>query len=210
MIEGGDEESAGPTVAGTVDDEEEGDRADRPSKPAPRRRSQSRGRSQSRRPRKRVKSSTFVQDDDDDDESIPAPAPRHTPSYDIYNPPDTHQIVDDDARCALCARRGLPCAIKEVGRACYQCNNTKHACSLVIRRRRSRSRSRAPTAARRSPTPGSSMQPTRTNPPRSTRKRKTRSPSAHPTPMERGRQSVFFFIHFPFYSYSKQHLMEWS
>ena len=47
-----------------------------------------------------MKSSTFVQDDDDHDKSIPAPAPCHTPSYDIYNPPDTHQIVDDDARCA--------------------------------------------------------------------------------------------------------------
>ena len=209
MIEGGDEESAGPTVAGTVDDEE-GDRADRPSKPAPRRQSQSHGRSQSQRPRKRVKSSTFVQDDDDHDESIPAPAPHHTPSYNIYNPPNTHQIVDDDARCALCARHGLLCAIKEVGHACYQCNNTKHACSLVIRRRCSRSRSRAPTTARRSPTPGSSMQPTCTNPPRSTRKRKTHSPSAHLTPTERSQQSVFFFIHFLFYSYSKQHSMEWS
>ena len=47
VIEGGDEESAGPTVAGTVDNEEEGDHADRPSKPAPRRRSKSHGWSQS-------------------------------------------------------------------------------------------------------------------------------------------------------------------
>ena len=115
VIEGGDEESAGPTVAGTVDDEEEGDRADRPSKPAPCRQSQSHGRSQSRWPRKRVKSSTFVQDDDDHDESIPAPAPRHTPSYDIYNPPNTHQIVDDDTRCAvrssMCDQGGWSCML---------------------------------------------------------------------------------------------------
>ena len=104
----------------------------------------------------------------------------------------------------VCARRGLPCAIKEVGRACYQCNRTKHGCSLVVKQRHSRSRSWAPTTTgHRSPTPGPSLQPTRTNPPRSTRKRKTRSPSVRPSSTERGQQSESFYISFLFYSYSK-------
>ena len=208
--EGEDEGEADTAMAGTVEDGGEGEHASGPSKPAPRgrnqsrRRSQSRGRSQSRRPRKRVKSAAIVQDSDEEDAPIPQPTPRHNPRYDIYNPPDTHQCVDDEARCMVCARRGLPCAIKEVGRACCQCNRTKHGCSLVVKQRRSRSRSRAPTTTgHRSPTPGPSLQPTRANPPRSTRKRKTRSPSVHPSSTECGRQSESFYILFLFYSYSK-------
>ena len=135
---------------------------------------------------------------------IPQPTPCRNPRYNIYNPPDTHQCVDDEARCMVCARRSLPCAIKEVGRACYQCNRTKHGCSFVVKQRHSRSRSRAPTTTgHRSPTPGPSLQPTRANPPRSTRKRKTRSPSVCPSSTECGQQSESFYISFLFYSYSK-------
>ena len=209
-VGGGEGEGEADTAAGTVEDGGEGQHAGGPSKPTPRGRNQSRrhsqscGHSQSRRPRKRVKSAAIVRDSDEEDESIPQPTPCHNSRYDIYNPPDTHQCVDDEARCMVCAQRGLPSAIKEVGRACYQCNRTKHGCSLVVKQRCSRSRSQAPTTtARRSPTPGPSLQPTRTNPPRSTRKRKMHSPSVRPSSTERGRQSELFYISFPFYSYSK-------
>ena len=147
--EGEDEGEVDTAMAGTVEDGGEGQHTSGLSNPAPRGQNQSRTRSQSCRPRKHVKSVAIIRDSDVEDEPIPAPTPRHNPCYDIYNLPDTHQCVDDEARCMVCARRGLPCAIKEVGRVCYQCNRTKHRCSIVVKQRRSRSRSVMTGSSRR-------------------------------------------------------------
>ena len=100
--EGADEGAADTASAGMVEDNAEPDPADRPSKPAPHGRNQSRARSQSRRPRKHVKSAAIVQDSGDEDESIPTPAAHCTLRYNIYNPPNTHQRVDEEAQCMLC------------------------------------------------------------------------------------------------------------
>jgi len=138
-------------------------------------RGQTRGRSQSRRPRKRVKSAPIV---DSEEEQNPTGRGSNK-TFDLQHPPPDFPILPAVDQCDYCARRQLPCARKE-DRACFQCNKSKHGCSLASKRGRSQSRSRAPTRqANRKASPPSKaapLAPTRINPPRSTRKRKAQSP----------------------------------
>jgi len=138
-------------------------------------RGQTRGHSQSHRPRKHVKSAPMV---DSDEEENPTSCGSNK-TFNLQHPPPDFPILPAVDWCNYCARHQLPCVRKE-DHACFQCNKSKHGCSLASKWGRSRSRSRAPTrqASRRGSPPlkTAPLAPTHVNPSRLTCKCKAQSP----------------------------------
>ena len=136
---------------------------------------QTRGHSQSHRPHKHVKSAPIV---DSEEEQNPTSRGSNK-TFDLQHPPPDFLILPAVDWCDYYAHRQLPCARKEY-RACFQCNKSKHGCSLASKRGTSRSRSHAPTRQANHrvspPSKAAPLAPMRINPPRSTCKRKAQSP----------------------------------
>jgi len=131
------------------------------------------GHSQSRCPHKHIKSAN------DKDTAKPTHC-GVTKTYDLHHPPPDFPILPATDQCDHCTRRMLPCARKE-DHACFQCNKGKHGCSLSLKCVRSRLQSRAPgtrtSQPNPAPSPATTAAPIRTNPPRSARKHKAKSPA---------------------------------